>query len=439
MRFIITHATDARWESGTIPTRELIARVGKLLGEMGRAGVLIGGEGLRATRTACGSSSPAPTGRSCRGRTTGSNELTEGFVIVRVAGIDQAVDWGWRLAELKADAEIDVRPVTEPWDIGMAPRPADVTTRRYMVLRKATPTSEAGAAASAEARTQRAQLIDESTRAGVHVVTETMHPSRRGRRYTNTRDGRNFYDDPSWKQRDDRWIRDCLGEGPWKRRADGRRNTLMSSGQRRSMSVNWCNRLRIIFLHRTTARRFFPLGAAPQQDAKIPLVPGLKITFAVHVPDGGPAADRIAQGDYEMVVEVSSVADDAIGLSTRIEAQDAAGQPVQVNITRRLPRQDIAAARLQILGFHTSDPGEIPGSTVLGPSLAILSDLRTTGQAAFSVQNFRHLSDQLRRPGPRCGFAGRFPVLVNGVRAELPAIRVTGQLRYGQNVRPWES
>jgi hypothetical protein len=37
---------------------------------------------------------------------------------------------------------------------------------------------------------------------------------------------------------------------------------------------------------------------AGQQPPQIPLVPGLKITFAVHVPEGGPAAKGIAQGDY---------------------------------------------------------------------------------------------------------------------------------------------
>ena len=68
-----------------------------------------------------------------------------------------------------------------------------------------------------------------------------------------------------------------------------------------------------------------PAPAAARQAPEIPLVPGLKITFAVHVPDGGPAAKGVVQGDYELVVEVSSVADDAIGLSTRVEGQDAAG------------------------------------------------------------------------------------------------------------------
>jgi outer membrane protein OmpA-like peptidoglycan-associated protein len=180
------------------------------------------------------------------------------------------------------------------------------------------------------------------------------------------------------------------------------------------------------------------LAAAPRQTPEIPLVPGLKITFAVHVPDGGPAANRIAQGDYEMVVEVTSVTDDAIGLSTRIDAQDAAGRPLAVNVTRRIARRDLSAARLQILGFHTQDPQEIPGSTALGPSLAVLRDLRTNAPSPFSVQNFRHLSTSTGLLTREADSPVRFPVLVNGVRVELPAIRATGQLKYGDNVRPWE-
>jgi len=179
-----------------------------------------------------------------------------------------------------------------------------------------------------------------------------------------------------------------------------------------------------------------PLVAALRQPPQIPLVPGLKITFAVHVPDAGPAG--IAQGDYEMVVEVSSVTDNAIGLTTRVEARDAGGKPLDLNINRRLMRQDVAEARLQILGFHTSDPGEISGSTALGPSLAVLRDLRTDGRAQVSVQNLRHLSTSTGMLTRAADSPVRFPVLVNGERVELPAIRATGQLKYGNNVRPWE-
>lgn len=181
-----------------------------------------------------------------------------------------------------------------------------------------------------------------------------------------------------------------------------------------------------------------PLIAIPQQAPEIPLVPGLRITFAVHVPDAGPAAKRIAQGDYEMVVEVSGVAKESIQLATRVEAQDAAGKPLHVDISRRVPMQDIATARLQILGFHTEDPQVMPGSTALGPSLAVLRDLRTAGRAQFSVQNFRHLSTSSGVLTRDADARVNFPVLVNGVRVELPAIRATGQLQYGNNVRPWE-
>jgi hypothetical protein len=49
MRFVIMHKTNAHWESGAIPSPELIARVGTLLGELAKAGVLLGAEGLRAS------------------------------------------------------------------------------------------------------------------------------------------------------------------------------------------------------------------------------------------------------------------------------------------------------------------------------------------------------------------------------------------------------
>jgi hypothetical protein len=78
----------------------------------------------------------------------------------------------------------------------MVAPPVDVSTRRYMVLRKATPSTEAGETPSVPQRKALARLIDESTRGGTHIVTETMRPSRRGRRYKNSRDGVSVYDGP---------------------------------------------------------------------------------------------------------------------------------------------------------------------------------------------------------------------------------------------------
>ena len=174
----------------------------------------------------------------------------------------------------------------------------------------------------------------------------------------------------------------------------------------------------------------------PQPD--IPLVPGLTFVLAVHAPQPAKAGSGIARGDYEMVVAISSVDSSGIGLATTIDATDESGKALSLRIARRVSTTDLAGAREQILGFHTNDPPEIPGTTALGPSLAIMRDLRETGRAAYSVRNFRHLSlssGTLTRSGST---PVPFPVLLNGRRVELAAIRVTGQLKYGENIRPWE-
>jgi outer membrane protein OmpA-like peptidoglycan-associated protein len=187
----------------------------------------------------------------------------------------------------------------------------------------------------------------------------------------------------------------------------------------------------IITVHTAAA---FAQTRAPE----IPLVRGLTFVLAVHAPTPALPNSSIAQGDYEMVVTIDSVDAGGIALSTRIDAVDERGRPLHLNIQRRIDSSDLANARLQILGFHTNDPAAIPGATALGPSLAIMRDLRTTGRALYSVQNFRHLSTSsgaLVRAGSS---PVPFSVLLNGARVDLPAVRVTGQLKYGQNVRPWE-
>ena len=196
MRVIVMHKTNAHWESGAIPSPEFIARVGTLLGELAKAGVLLGAEGLRASAEGVRLKFVAGTRTVINGPFEGSNELAAGFSILRTRSLEDAIEWATRQADVLGDVEIDIRPVAEPWDIGMVARPADVSTRRYMVLHKATPATEAGAAPSSPKRAALARLIEETTRSGMHLVTETMGPSRRGRRYKNSRDGVSAYDGP---------------------------------------------------------------------------------------------------------------------------------------------------------------------------------------------------------------------------------------------------
>ncbi len=190
------HKTNDRWEAGAIPSRELIARVGKLIGELAGANVLLGAEGLRASSQGVRLRRSAGTCTLSKGPFEGDNELAAGFSILRVESLDGAVEWASRQAEVLGDVEIDVRPLTEPWDIGMTPRPEKVPTRRYMALRKATAASEAGVPLSPKQRADLARLVDETKRTGVHLATENLRPSRRGRRYKNSRDGVRVTDGP---------------------------------------------------------------------------------------------------------------------------------------------------------------------------------------------------------------------------------------------------
>jgi hypothetical protein len=196
MRFIVMHKTNARWEAGAVPSRELIARVGQLLGEMTKANVLLAGEGLRASSQGARLRRSGGMSTVSKGPFTGDNELPSGFTILRAESLDAAVAWASRQAEALGDVEIDIRPVTEPWDIGMAPPPANVATRRYMALRKATAASEAGTPLSPEQRAALARLDDEAQRDGVRLASETFRPSRRGRRYKNSGDGVRVTDGP---------------------------------------------------------------------------------------------------------------------------------------------------------------------------------------------------------------------------------------------------
>jgi hypothetical protein len=195
MTFVIMHKTCPMWEAGALPGPDLIARVGALLGELAAAGVLRAAEGLRASSEGVRVIFSGGTRTVVPGPFTGGNELPSGFSIVRAESLDEAVEWATREAGVLGDLEIDIRPVTEPWDIGMASAPAGAG-RRYMVLRKSTPAAESGTAPTPAQRTALSRLIDDATRRGTHLASVSMRPSARGRRLLNSVEGVQVFDGP---------------------------------------------------------------------------------------------------------------------------------------------------------------------------------------------------------------------------------------------------
>ena len=196
MKVIIMHKTTPKWEAGAKPSTELVQQVGGLIGDLAREKRFVTGDGLRPSSEGVRITFESGTAAVAAGPFDGNNELTSSFSIVRTPSIDDAIDFATREAEILGDGEVDIRPVTEAWEIGFGEKPADVTTRRYMVQRKATAATEAGTPPKPAQRTALARLIDTSTQAGVHLARETMRPSSRGRRYVNSRNGVSMFDGP---------------------------------------------------------------------------------------------------------------------------------------------------------------------------------------------------------------------------------------------------
>jgi hypothetical protein len=115
MRFLSIYKTK---ETNAPPTTEELVRMGQLIEEMTRAGVLIATEGCL----------PSATGARVRrsngkvtvtdGPFTESKELIAGFALIRADSKEQAIELTKRFLELAGDGESEIRQVAEAGDCG---------------------------------------------------------------------------------------------------------------------------------------------------------------------------------------------------------------------------------------------------------------------------------------------------------------------------------
>jgi len=182
MRFIMMHKTEPKWEAGALPSAELIAGMGGLLGQMAEAGALLDAGGLRPSSLGVRLTFSRGVRTVTPGPFAGGNELPAGFTILRVGSIDEAIDWASRYAGVVGDVEIDIRPVTEPWDIGICPKPKELTTTRFMMVTKANQASEAAVPPAPAVKAGLETLTADLVSAGVLLAAERLQPSSRGTR-----------------------------------------------------------------------------------------------------------------------------------------------------------------------------------------------------------------------------------------------------------------
>jgi hypothetical protein len=116
MRFMVIVKADKDSEAGVLPTRELLAEMGKFNEELAKAGVMLAGEGLQ------------PSSKGARVRFNGSKrtvidgpfaetkELVAGFWLWQVRSKEEAIEWLKR-APFR-EGEVEIRQVFEADDFG---------------------------------------------------------------------------------------------------------------------------------------------------------------------------------------------------------------------------------------------------------------------------------------------------------------------------------
>jgi hypothetical protein len=184
MRYISIHKATTSMEAGEPPSQAVMEGMGPLMGDMIEKGIFLAGEGLRPSSLGARLtfSNGQRTGLT-HGPLRGSNELTAAFSIVRVATLNDAIEWASRFASVSGESEIDVRPVTENWHLGFEPPPPPGSPARFMIIRKADKDSEAGK------RVAISDALDDTRKAGVLVAAEILQPSSTGVRL-KFRDGK---------------------------------------------------------------------------------------------------------------------------------------------------------------------------------------------------------------------------------------------------------
>ncbi len=181
MRFMMMHKVDAAMEGGAQPSPEVLERMGVFMEESAKSGQLLGGEGLQPSKTRTRLTFVGGEVTTKNGPYTGQNELPARVALIKVKNREEAVDWATRYGKVLGDGELELGPVTEPWDLGLMPRPDDAP-QRFLLLHKADTGYEAGTPPSAKKKASMTRLTTEMTKAGVLVSIVNLQPGSKSTR-----------------------------------------------------------------------------------------------------------------------------------------------------------------------------------------------------------------------------------------------------------------
>jgi len=116
MRVMVLVKADQDSEAGVMPTEELLREMGNFNEELVKAGVMLAGEGLKASSHGARVKFTGKKTSVTDGPFTETKELVAGFWIWQVKSLEEAIQWLKRAPF--QDTEVEIRPIAEAEDFG---------------------------------------------------------------------------------------------------------------------------------------------------------------------------------------------------------------------------------------------------------------------------------------------------------------------------------
>ena len=194
MRFMIMHKNDANTEAGNPPPMELVHEMGAFIGEHARAGRLVDGAGLGASKTRTRLVFRSGHCTTKRGPYRGEHELPAATLLLKVRTREEAIGWAERYGKILGDAELELGKVNEAWDIGLMPEPEDHPLQ-ILLIEKADAATESGGR-TPQQKAALSRLKTEMIKAGVLVRSFALQPSATAKRLVFTNNNLRVIDGP---------------------------------------------------------------------------------------------------------------------------------------------------------------------------------------------------------------------------------------------------
>jgi hypothetical protein len=122
MRFMVIVKANKDSEAGILPSKEILAAMGKYNEELVKAGVMLAGEGLQPSSKGKRVKFSGAKPTVIDGPFAETKELIAGFWLWRAKSMEEAIEWLKR-SPFGGGAEIEIRPVYEMEDFGAAVTP----------------------------------------------------------------------------------------------------------------------------------------------------------------------------------------------------------------------------------------------------------------------------------------------------------------------------